>query len=113
MMGHPAARAIVALLLAAAAGLASGCAAPTLPLPPPQVEPLEAPDGEGLVTVRGTVHELALVMVLNEDLEEGVIATADEGGAFEVRIAAESGHTITVWQRRGTDESPPVGQTVP
>ena len=42
-----------------------GCTSRTLPLPPPTVEELGAPDADGLVLVRGLALEGASVGVLN------------------------------------------------
>lgn len=105
--------AIATLLLMIGGGHAPGCAAPGLPLPPPEVEPLSAPDATGMVTVEGQATEDAMVFTYNEDLENGVITSADGTGAFLARVEGQSGDTITVWQRVGTDDSEPTSQTVP
>jgi hypothetical protein len=91
----------------------TGCATPTLPLPPPDPAPLSAPDADGMVTVSGTARPDALVFIYNEDAEDGVITGSDEEGLFATRIAAESGHTLTFWQRVGTDDGQPVSRQVP
>ena len=104
-------------LLASAFGAASllgpGCAAPTLPLPPPSIAALEAPDAEGFVTVRGSARAGAYMFVLNEDTEEGVIGTAEDTGAFALRIAASTGETLTVWQMVGSQSGQLVSRVVP
>jgi hypothetical protein len=91
----------------------AACVAPTLPLPPPEPAPLSAPDADGMVTVGGQAQPGALVFVLNEDLQEGVITVADDVGTFETRIAARSGDTLSLWQRVGHDDGTAVALTVP
>ena len=95
------------LLLALAA-----CSAPTLPLPPPRVESVSLPDASGFVTVDGQVLENAIVLCYNDRTRSGVIVTADEAGLFSLRIQAQFGDYLTVWQEVGNDRSPPVGRTV-
>jgi hypothetical protein len=80
-----------------------GCTSRTLPLPPPDVDPLAAPNTQGLVMVRGTAHGGASVGVLNERSQLGVIGTADNNDCdsacpFEIEIPAKSGDPIRVWQ---------------
>jgi hypothetical protein len=92
-----------ALLLLAAAGLSSGCTSRTVPLPPPSVQALSAPDEDGIVTVSGLCHERAAVAVINDATLTGVIVTSEENGCdsscpFEARLAAESGDSLRVWQ---------------
>jgi hypothetical protein len=82
---------------------ALGCTSRTLPLPPPDVDELAAPNTQGLVMVRGTAHAGASVGVLNERSELGVIGTAadsdcDSACPFELEIPAKSGDPIRVWQ---------------
>lgn len=114
MMRRRSVWAIAAGLLFAASLAGPGCAAPTLPLPPPEVDALTAPDAMGMVTVTGRAHFGAMVMVFNQDLNQGVITIADPiTGAFQARLTAQSGHTISVWQRVGTDTSANIDQTVP
>jgi hypothetical protein len=93
-------------LIALGLGLAlaaAGCTSRTLPLPPPDVEPLAAPNMQGLVMVRGTAHAGASVGVLNERSQLGVIGVADDEDCdsacpFEIEIGAKAGDPIRVWQ---------------
>jgi hypothetical protein len=94
-------------------GLAGpGCAAPTLPLPPPTAL-VSTPDAEGIVTVTGLARPVAIVMVLNEDRRAGVIGEAEPDGSYSLRIAASIGETLTVWQMVGTTSSQLVSRSVP
>jgi hypothetical protein len=82
---------------------AHGCTSRTLPLPPPDVDQLAAPNTQGLVMVRGTAHAGASVGVLNERSQLGVIGTAadndcDSACPFVIEIPAKSGDPIRVWQ---------------
>lgn len=90
-----------ALLLAAI--VVAGCTSRTLPLPPPEVVEVSAPDADGLVTVRGLALEGAGIGVLNDMDGEGVIVSPLETGCdsacpFEARLPAESGDPLRVWQ---------------
>jgi hypothetical protein len=98
--------AALALGVLAAAAALGACNAPTIPLPPPAALVAEGPDGEGMVTVRGSVLAGAYVGVLNVRTERGVIVRADAAGAFEVRIEAAVGDTLQVWQQQGNDRGP-------
>jgi hypothetical protein len=80
------------------AALFAGCnTAPTLPLPPP-VASVNTPDMQGFALVEGEVNELAYVFVFNENRDAGVITRADESGAFSVKIRADVGDHLTIWQ---------------
>ncbi|HEY8428418.1 MAG TPA: hypothetical protein VIL20_08595 [Sandaracinaceae bacterium] len=90
-------------LLAALATLVPGCAAPTLPLPPPVALVEGPPDADGMVTVSGNARAGAFVGCLNESTEVGVIVRADvDTGDFSLRIAAEVGDGLTLWQFEST-----------
>ncbi len=90
------------LLLASACTSAS---APTLPIPPPSALS-SAPDADGFVTVTGDgAIEGAMVLAYNQRLETGVIGTVSDLGTFELRLEADVGDSILVWQRIGTDAS--------
>ncbi len=101
----------VLLLLALAASPLTACTSRTLPLPPPAVDPIDAPPGpEGLVTVTGLSQEGASVGVINNGTLEGVIVTTQEVGCdrscpFEAQVAAEPGDRIRVWQFFETGDS--------
>ncbi len=86
----------LALIAIAAVG---ACAAPTLPTPPPSETSVALVDGEAIVT--GKAEENGLVACLNQDTDRGVIEMADANGDFEIRIAAEEGHHLTLWQVAG------------
>jgi hypothetical protein len=89
---------ISGLMLALAMAISPACnSAPTLPLPPP-VADVGVPDMQGLALVSGEVHPLAFVFVFNERLESGVITRADEEGVFSVRVRAEPGDVLSIWQ---------------
>ena len=100
------ARTAIAAALLVGALLPSGCtttSSPTLPIPPPEALS-SAPDAEGFVTIEGDgAIEGAQVLAYNEQLELGVIGVADDMGRFTLRLRAEVGHTILVWQRLGTE----------
>lgn len=102
---------LVALALVAIS--AAGCAAPTLPLPPP-VALSTPPDADGIVTVDGDALEGAFVSCLNEDTERGVIVRADATtGAFVLRLEASPGDLLTVFQAIDTDRGPAIHLVVP
>jgi hypothetical protein len=94
-----------------AAALETGCAAPTLPIPPPTAL-VSAPDASGMVTVSGHADPAAYVFVLNEATEAGVIVHADASGMFSARIPASLGDMITAWQMIGNEASQQVHLTV-
>jgi hypothetical protein len=102
-------------LLAAIAlvgGLAS-CSTPTLPLPPPAALSASAPDASGFATVTGEVQPEAFVFCINEETMRGVIERPDATGRFTLRIEAEPGHYLSLWQEIGTDQGPKVPIEVP
>jgi hypothetical protein len=92
---------------------AAACATPTLPLPPPAALESTAPDADGMVTVTGEVLPDAWVYCVNLELETGVIVRADGTGRFTLRIGAEAGQYLSVWQEDGVDRGPPVDIRVP
>jgi hypothetical protein len=90
--------------------LLGGCTSRTLPLPPPDVDPLVAPDSQGLVMVKGTAHAGASVGVLNGRTMKGTIGAADDTNCdsacpFALQIEAKSGDPIRVWQFYTTESS--------
>ena len=90
--------ALAALLTASAC---SNSASPTLPIPPPSALS-SAPDDEGMVTIEGrNAVEGAMVSAFNERLEVGTIGVADDLGEFTLRLPAESGDSLSVWQSVG------------
>lgn len=99
---------VLAVVLVLGAVLGPGCAAPTLPLPPPTAL-VEAPPGpDGTVLVQGNARPGVFVACLNERTEEGAIVRADvTTGDYAIRIAAEVDDTLTLWQ---FEASSPGGQ---
>jgi len=88
-------------------GLAS-CTSRTLPLPPPEVRSVTAPDSDGLVTLSGYALEGASVGVMNDNTQVGVITASEEEDcdntcSWEARIHAEVGDPLRVWQFFETD----------
>lgn len=102
---------LLAIGLSTALG-GTGCAAPTLPLPPPSAL-LAAPDQDGIVVVTGESLPDAYVFALNEERDDGVIGRADAEGLYELRLRGQTGDTITVWQMAGSERGNPVQRTVP
>lgn len=103
--------ALTALAMLAVLGLAlTGCTARTLPLPPPDVDPLSGPNAQGLLQVSGTAQEGAAVGVLNETSGLGVIVTSPMDGCdrvcpFQAELAAEPGDALRIWQFFETSSS--------
>lgn len=98
------------LLTSALLCAASGCTSRTLPLPPPVVDPIAAPNPQGLVRVSGHAHENASVGVLNDTTMSGVIVTSastDCGRAcpWEALVPARSGDVLRIWQFFETSSS--------
>jgi hypothetical protein len=96
-------------LLLGLSGL-TGCTARTLPLPPPDVDALSAPNAEGLLRVTGNAQEGAAVGVLNESSGLGVIVTSPKEGCdrvcpFSAELAAEPGDALRIWQFFETSRS--------
>jgi hypothetical protein len=110
---HPWLRAgLLAALVALGAACSSG-ASPTLPIPPPSAL-TSAPDEAGVVTITGNgAIEGALVSAYNERTERGVIETADDTGSFVLRLEAQTGDSILVWQRVGTQSGQVLSLGVP
>lgn len=96
---------VLGCALAALTGL-SGCtgsSSPTLPIPPPSALS-STPDAEGFVTIQGTAAiEGAIVSAFNERIGEGVIGEVDDIGEFQLRLRAEAGDPIAIWQTVGSD----------
>jgi hypothetical protein len=81
----------------------ASCVSRTLPLPPPEVGSVSAPNAQGLVTVKGLALEGASVGLVNDRTLHGTIvtspkATCDSTCAFEAQLAAEPGDQLRVWQ---------------
>ena len=106
-----------ALFLAVALGCAAlvgelGCAAPTLPIPPPTAL-VSPPAADGYVTVSGSANPDAYVFALNENTSAGVIGHAMPSGLYSLRVLAATGDSITVWQMLGNQSGQLVNVVVP
>ena len=98
---------------AIALALLGACAAPTLPLPPPDAA-VGAPNEEGIVEVQGSGAEAgALALCVNRDTDAVAGAYADDVGHFAISIPAEIGHELEVWYEVGFDKSQPLTVVVP
>jgi hypothetical protein len=83
--------------------VAGGCTSRTLPLPPPVITQVAAPDASGNVTVKGIALEGASIGAVNDRTLEGTITTSvteDCGSAceFEIVVKAAEGDGLRVWQ---------------
>lgn len=90
-------------LLALGLQAAAGCTSRTLPLPPPEVDFVAAPNAQGLVLVRGTAQGGASIGVVNDRTQSGVIVTSSETDCtrscpYEALVSAEAGDQLRVWQ---------------
>ena len=94
---------LVPVLLAGLLAVLPGCTARTLPLPPPDVDPIAGPNAQGLIEVTGTAQEGAAVGILNETSCLGVIVTipmhgCEETCPFQAELQAEAGDALRIWQ---------------
>lgn len=89
-----------ALLLVVLAVVFAGCLAPTLPVPPPDVDEITAPAaGSDLWHVTGTCIPGAFVFVFNDTLGEGALfEDRDFTGKFGVDLKGEACDAIWVEQ---------------
>jgi hypothetical protein len=93
--------------------LAASCAAPTLPLPPPETS-VGPPNVEGIVEVQGSgaqARALCICVNTSTDGVEGVYAEGD--GTFTIRIAASVNDELECWYQDGFDVSQISYNTVP
>lgn len=93
----------IAALLAFAMLAGTGCTSRTLPLPPPEVSRVSAPDGDGWVSLSGFALEGASIGVVNDRTLAGVITSSPEDScestcAWEAKIQARAGDGLRVWQ---------------
>jgi hypothetical protein len=82
---------------------ASSCESRTLPLPPPEVGSVSAPNASGRVTVSGFALEGASIGVVNDSTLQGTIVTSpkancDHTCSFEAVVDAKAGDNLRVWQ---------------
>ncbi len=92
---------------------AAACAAPTLPLPPPETD-VGPPNEFGIVEVQGTgaaARSICICVNTNTDEVEGTYAEAD--GTFLVEIAASVNDELECWYQDGFDVSQISYDTVP
>ena len=98
---------LLGLCALASIATSSGCAAPTLPLPPPAALALTSPDPvTGLVTVSGEALPGAFVSCVNVRLESGVIVRSDAAGTFSLQITAQTGDSLLVWREKDSNRGP-------
>ncbi|MBI5502248.1 MAG: hypothetical protein HY907_18540 [Deltaproteobacteria bacterium] len=83
--------------------LCGSCNTPTLPIPPPIIEALEAPDALGMVEAR-LVHrhdqeDAVYLLVFNQNtgIWAGAPRVTDPDYAFRVRIAASIGNCLVAY----------------
>ncbi len=105
-------RALLGGLVLAVSVAVTGCAAPTLPIPPPTAL-VSSPDPSGLVTVTGRADPAAYVFLLNNDTDDGVIGHAGTDGSFTLRVLAASGDELWIWQEINGQPSQQNIQNVP
>ena len=91
------------IALLAGALCAAACTSRTLPLPPPSIDDVTAPNQQGLSVVTGTARENASIGVVNDTTRAGVIVTSQETDCsstcpFRAEIEAEPGDQLRVWQ---------------
>ena len=90
---------------AAFALLGASCLSPTLPLPPPDVESVQAA-GPGQWTVSGSCIRGAVVSVFNDKQGQGVLVEdSDLSGRFIVTLTADLCDSAWVSQVSGTQAS--------
>ncbi|NMC71641.1 MAG: hypothetical protein GYA57_16460 [Myxococcales bacterium] len=98
----------LSLALAALPAAVAACNTPTLPIPPPIVEPLTAPDpATGLVEVRierSIPEKASHAIVINTATQHGVIEARLLDGTFLLHIPAESGDYLQCYLLLGFGE---------
>jgi len=97
-----------AVLSLALAVLVAACNTPTLPIPPPVVEPLTAPDpATGLVEVRimrSIPEKASHAVVVNTATQHGVVEARLVDGTFLLYVPAESGDYLQCYLLLGFGE---------
>jgi hypothetical protein len=99
---------VVWLLASSVLAACAGCTSRTLPLPPPDVDPIPAPNAQGLVRVSGTAQEGASIGVLRTMTGVIVTSTADNCSRscpWEAFVSAKAGDQLRIWQFFETNSS--------
>src|SRR5688572_22678001 len=94
----------------------AACTSRTLPLPPPEVDSVSAPNAQRLVRVEGTAQEGASIGVVNDTTQTGVIVTSQVSDCnrscpYTADVEAKAGDQLRIWQFFET--SNPRERTVP
>ncbi len=104
------------------------CIAPTLPIPPPSVPEVTAPDARGQTTVSGGKYAAtanAEITVWNESYAHsaackadkacapGIVRLVDGDGSYTVVIRAQSKDLLFIWQTVGNQTSGQIETRVP
>ena len=113
-------RSLRAFGVAALLAVATSCASPTLPLPPPALPSVAASTSPGkyrLTSARGAEPN-AIIIIFNRNpsvpLDERVSgAQADGAGTWDAEVIASPGDYLDVRQEFGTTRSAPVTVQVP
>lgn len=92
-------------LWVAAALLAGGCLAPTLPLPPPDRPTVDGPDENGVTHLQGRVEGGAWVYAINRRSEMGVFKATDDSGEYQLTLITQAGDSIVLWYELGSESS--------
>ncbi len=94
-----------------------GCAnTPTVPVPPPEITEIDAPEEDGWSRAwapKESVEPGDVVLVWNETAGHGVMVLAEEDGSFDALIEASAGDEIIVQVKRNNRLSREEGHFVP
>jgi hypothetical protein len=102
------------LWLGIGALLLTGCLSPTLPLPPPDLPVVTAPDADGNIELSGYVQPTAIAEAF--DLRSTMIygqESDSKTGHYDFKMPAQSGDQIEFFYDLGDDTSSSVVFTVP
>ena len=69
-------------------------------------------DKDGYVTLKGGANPQAAVFAYNTRTGQGGIDTADDGGQYEIRLKAQLGDDIDLWQEDTGGRSPSIRITI-
>lgn len=98
------------LLWALLALSASGCLAPTLPLPPPAPPDVEQV-GQGQYRMTGAIPKSGFALVMNERTR--VVAGQETDAYYDFVMGAEPGDPMQFWYVSGLTSSETVGFMIP